>query len=438
MWKDLNNLTYQADRYEEFYTPGPVKPARDPDHPFDKELLRQQVAGLDKRQTALDINRHLLFDNDHDREVDPAPGGHAFHEHFAKAQGGAQFGDPYPVFWFDDNWLARHMAQAYKRPQPNGLSDDGSQIRWQIMSGDQTWTPYDQLAISNDEKNHLDRLAMDGLYYLSAGPQQKALEKWDAFRAKTGFTYNPSTRLYTYPRLEHWVKDVDPAENYHIGLGKLLIDQILIHHTGLTAEQRGDLNLHSVSLRALIIKNQQREGGTGTLLGWTTDADLNHNAGSLMNTETIAVNSLALAAGAKQVYSAGQAPLQTTTAGNYTRTNTGLLQAVPGTSSPGHMSFGPNQTFAPGSYNAEFVMRSNNPAAGTQVANIEVYDARTGTPIVPPTILTAGSFAVNGTYDRFIRFTLPFTVSSADNSLEFRVWWYGGSNPLDIAEIRVR
>jgi hypothetical protein len=157
-----------------------------------------------------------------------------------------------------------------------------------------------------------------------------------------------------------------------------------------------------------------------------------------MNTETIAVNSLALAAGAKSVYSAGQAPLQTPAGGNYVRTSTGLLQAVPGTSSPGHMSFGPNQTFAPGSYNAEFVMRSNNPAAGTQVANIEVYDARTGTSIVPPTILTAGSFAVDGTYDRFIRFTLPFTISSADNSLEFRVWWYGGSNPLDIAEIRVR
>jgi hypothetical protein len=33
---------------------------------------------------------------------------------------------------------------------------------------------------------------------------------------------------------------------------------------------------------------------------------------------------------------------------------------------------------------------------------------------------------------------VPITVTSADNSLEYRVWWYGGSNPLDIAEIRVR
>ena len=44
---------------------------------------------------------------------------------------------------------------------------------------------------------------------------------------------------------------------------------------------------------------------------------------------------------------------------------------------------------------------------------------------------------MDGTYDRFIRFTVPFNVTSADNSLEFRVWWYGGS-PLDIAEIRLR
>jgi hypothetical protein len=442
MWKDLDGLRYLLNRYKEFWSPTKYTEEYPPPHEWNEAGLIDQVAPLDVRQTALDVNHHLLFDYDYNDDVDPVPTGFAFHEHFGKGVGGADNGRPYHLFWFDDNWLARHMAQAYRRPQPNGLSYNGSQIRWQIISGDQTWTPYDQLPIEEDEKNHLDRLVLDGLYHLSAGQQQKALEKWDAFRAKTGFAYDSSTRMYTYPKLEHYKKVgdkvIDPAENYHIGLGKLLIDQMLIHHTGLTPVQRGDLNLHSVSLRALIIKNQQREGGTRQLLGWTTDADLNHKPESLMNTETIAVNSLALAAGAKSVYSAGQAPLQTPAAGNYARASTGLLRAVPGTSSPGHMSFGPNQTFAPGSYNAEFVMRSNNPVAGTQVANIEVYDARTGTSIVPPTILTAGSFAVGGTYDRFLRFTLPFTVSSADNSLEFRVWWYGGSNPLDIAEIRVR
>jgi hypothetical protein len=120
--------------------------------------------------------------------------------------------------------------------------------------------------------------------------------KWDEFRAKTGATFNSTTRLFEYPRLEHYLKVdgkvIDPAENYHAGLAKLLIGQVLIHHTGLTPAQRGELNLHSVSLRALIIKNQQRKAGTGQLLGWTTDADLTVNPGSLMNTENTAVNAL--------------------------------------------------------------------------------------------------------------------------------------------------
>jgi hypothetical protein len=54
-----------------------------------------------------------------------------------------------------------------------------------------------------------------------------------------------ATRLYTYPKLVRFVEKQDPAENYH---------------TGLTPAQRGDLTLHSVSLRALIIQKQQRKG----------------------------------------------------------------------------------------------------------------------------------------------------------------------------------
>ena len=147
----------------------------------------------------------------------------------------------------------------------------------------------------------------------------------------------------------------------------------------MTGIQQRELALHSVSLRALIIQNQQRVAGTGQLAGWTTDVYPNPQAPSLMNIESIAVNTLALGAGAKQTYSPGQAPLQTHAAGNYNRTSTGLLQAVPGTSTEGHMTFGPNHTFAPGSYNVEFVMRSINPINGTRVANLEVYDARSGT-----------------------------------------------------------
>ncbi|MFC7532400.1 DNRLRE domain-containing protein [Actinoplanes sp. GCM10030250] len=440
LWKNLDGMRYGPNYYNQFLIPEEVVKYEPVPHEFNRESLQDLAGRPESRYTALDKNYHLLYDFDRDKVLDLAPTGFAFHEHEGRGVNGEKpvpDQRPFHQFWFDDNWLSQYMAKAYGRTPPTGLSDHGypGHVRWRIISGDTNWKPHDQEPTTGN--NTVDRLALDGLYYLAAGPQSTALTKWDAIRAKTGFTFNTTTRLYDYPKLEHFIKDVDLAENYHIGLAKLLIDQILVHHTGLTSVQRGDLVLHSVSLRALIIKNQQRKTGTGQLLGWTSSADLNAEPHSLMNTESLAVNALALGAGAKQVYSPGQAPLQTPAAGNYNRTSTGLLQAVPGTSTPGHITFGPNQTFAPGSYNAEFVMRSNNPAAGTEVANIEVYDARTGTSVTQPQILTAGSFAVDGTYDRFIRFTVPFTVSSAGNSLEFRVWWYGGS-PLDIAEIRVR
>ncbi|MEU4522962.1 DNRLRE domain-containing protein [Amycolatopsis sp. NPDC024027] len=428
MWKDLNGLRYLLNRYKEFWSPIKYTAEYPPPHEWNEAGLIGQVAPLDVRQTALDVNNHLLFDYDYNDDVDPVPAGFAFHEHFGKGVGGSDQGRPYHLFWFDDNWLARHMAQAYSRPQPNGLSDNGSQIRWQIISGDQTWTPYDQLPIEEKEKNQLDRLVLDGLYYLSAGSQQKTLDKWNLVLGKARPAMNPVWNIYDYPGL---------FENYHIGLMKLFADLLLVHHTGLTDLQRRDLEMHSASLRSQIVFRQQRVGGTGALLGWTTDTDLEEKPASLMNIETLAVNALALGAGAKLTYSPGQAPLQTPAEGNYRRTATGLLEAVPGTSAPGHMTFGPNHTLAPGSYNVEFVMRSVTPAAGTQVANIEVYDARGNNSVPPPEILRAERFATDGSYDRFIRFTVPFTVTSADNSLEFRVWWYGG-NPLEIAEIRVR
>jgi hypothetical protein len=429
MWKDLDRLTYDYNYYDdgEFLTPG-KKTIESPGHDFNKNELIRQASRTDFRYTARDKNGHLLFDADRNGELDQPTGGSAFHEHNGEGRGGVRPSgqNPFHQFWFDDNWLARHMAQAYGRPEPNGLSDNGDYIRWRILSGDQNWCPYD--AVPDLDPDQVDRLALDGLYYLSKGPQQTALDKWSRILNKAGSFFDFSARLYTYPALH---------ENYHIGLAKLLVEQILAHHTGLTAVQRAELTLHSVSLRGLIIQKQQRRDGTGELLGWTTETDLAAHPTSLMNTESVAVNALALGAGAKQTYSPGQAPLQTPAAGNYFRLSSGLLEAVPGISSAGHMTYGPNHALAPGSYNVDFVMRSITPGSNTQVANIEVYNARTGGSVTPIRVLRADEFATNGTYDRFVRFTVPITVTSADNSLEFRVWWYG-SSPLDIAEIRVR
>ncbi|SDO45318.1 DNRLRE domain-containing protein [Lentzea jiangxiensis] len=431
MWKNVDGLTYGHNYYKEFFIPGRVEKEWKPPHDVNRTALQIAAGEAGARYTAKDANEHLLFDANRDDVLDQPTGGHAFHEHAGRSRNGeVPSGQiPFHNFWFDDNWLARHMAQAYGRQQPNGLSDLGGprdHVRWRVLSGDQNWYPYDSVA--GIDPDHVDRLALDGLFYLSKGPQQTALDKWSRILAKAGSFFDFSTRLHTYPSLH---------ENYHVGLAKLLVDQILAHHSGLTAVQRAELTLHSVSLRGLIIQKQQRMGGTGALLGWTTATDLAANPRSLMNTESLAVNALALGAGAKQTYSPGQAPLQTAAGGNYLRTPSGLLQALPGTSSAGHMTYGPNHALAPGSYNVEFVLRSITPASGSQVANIEVYDARTRGPVTPIRILRAEDFATGGTYDRFVRFTVPITVASADNSLEFRVWWYG-SSPLDVAEIRVR
>jgi hypothetical protein len=434
MWRDLNGLQYGPNYYDMFLTPEEVRIIEEPPHEFDKGKLIGLASVPNARYTARDHNWHLLFDTNWDGLIDQPTGGFAFHEHNGKGIGGmppeASPGQrPFYNFWFDDNWLAKHMAHAYSRQQPNGLSDRGGpsdHIRWRILSGDQNWTPHD--SVPGVKPDQVDRLVLDGLFYLSKGPQQKAWDKWNAILGIARPTMNPVWHIYDY----------NLFENYHLGLVKLFADQLLVHHTGLTTTQQRDLATHSASLRGQIIFRQQRTNGTGTPLGWTTHTDLEENPTSLMNIETLAVNVLALGAGAKQTYSPGQAPLQTPAAGNYRRTVTGLLQAVPGTSSAGHITFGPNHTLAPGSYNVEFVMRSTNPVAGTDVANIEVYDARTNGPVAPIETKKAEDFATNGTYDRFIRFNVPFTVTSANNSLEFRVWWYGGANPLDIAEIRLR
>ncbi|GAB7037113.1 hypothetical protein JCM9533A_09600 [Catenuloplanes niger JCM 9533] len=427
MWRNVDGLIYDYNYYDdnEFLTPEPTT-IDSPGHSFNKPELIRQASREGFRYTARDKNGHLLFDANRDGQLDQPTGGSAFHEHYGYGRNAVRAAGqtPFYQFWFDDNWLARHMAQAYGRPQPNGLSDNGDHIRWRILSGDQNWTPHDRVdpPIKSD---NVDRLALDGLYYLSKGPQQTALAKWSDILGKSGYTRNPETRLWEYPAL---------TENYHIGLLKLLNDQILVHHTGLSPAQQRTLAHHSVSLRAQLISHQQRVNGTGALTGWTSSAHLDAEPNSLMNIESLAVNTLALGAGAKLVYSPGQAPLQTHAAGNYSRTAGGLLSATPGVSAPGHMTFGPNHSLSPGSYTVEFVMRSSDPVAGSQVANIEVYDARTGASVAPIKVLQAGDFASIG----FIRFTVPITITSSDNSLEYRVWWYGGANALDIAEIRVR
>ncbi|MEV6636232.1 hypothetical protein AB0M54_36320 [Actinoplanes sp. NPDC051470] len=352
MWRDLTGLTYGPNYYSDYLTPGwSVLRSAGPHKPNKPSLVRL-AAAPDARYTARDKNGHLL-----------AGGKFAFHEHDGRGAGGEQTQRPFHQFWFDDNWLARHMARAYGCPEPDGLDDDGGHVRWRVLSGDLNWTPHDRVRppIRSDQP---DRLMLDGLYYLAAGHHERALKKLGKIRA----TVNPATRLYDYPALR---------ENYHVGLVKILVEQLL------TVVDRPELILHSVSLRDLIIRRQQRETGTGRLLGWTSSVE---PGGTLMNIESLAVNALALGAGSLATFEPDQTP-----------------------------------TLPPGAYTVEFVMRSEGEAA----ARVDIVDPRSGAAL--------GERGVS-LDDRFQRVAVP--ISTAGGTVAFR--WNAGRRPVEVAEIRVR
>jgi hypothetical protein len=398
MWRPLVNVEYRWNYYKRYATPR---------HPYDHDALIRYADGT-HAMTARDANGHLLLDFNHDGEIDVTTAGSAFQEHNGKGAENRTLAAPFSIFWFDDNWLARFMAQAYGRPLPNGLSDYSDLTRWRILAGDTSnWTPYGT--------DHFDRLALDGLYYLARGQVLNAVAKWTQIRDKSGNQFDFHTGLYIYPEM---------TENYHRGLFKILTDQLLARGQLGDSRQR-ELVQHSVSLRSAIIENQEPAGST--LAGWTT----NVTAGTtLMNTESLAVNVLALGAAAKTTFGAGQPPLAAQP-NDYFLSPQGIFSAQAGFSRPGHMTYGPYANYPTGSYTVDFVMRSANPT-GT-VAHLDIYDARAGRVLAERDVTAADL----GTDNQWQRIALPVTVSTAPNRLEFRTWWYGRSD-LGMAEIRVR
>jgi hypothetical protein len=182
-----------------------------------------------------------------------------------------------------------------------------------------------------------------------------------------------------------------------------------------------------VALRGIIAETQQRDGVSENLFGWTSGRP----AGShKMNTESIAVNALALGAGAKSTFVPGQAPLFAQP-NRYEWKRTGVLTAVDGTAGPGHMTYGPYFEYPAGTYTVDFLVRAFGPT-GT-VAHLDVYDAHNGRTLAQRGV-TASMLGSEG---RWARVSLPITVGATPNRLEFRTWWYGTST-FQIAEIRIR
>ncbi|HEU4423265.1 MAG TPA: hypothetical protein VFR67_12090 [Pilimelia sp.] len=396
MWKQLENVEYLWNYYPEQATE---------QHLYDRDAL--VTYARDHNTTARDANGHLLFDRDHDGEVDIPNAGFAFHEHAGKGVNGEQRDFPFRNFWFDDNWLARYMAQAYGRPLPDGLSEQDDFIRWRPLRGDLKWTPYAGDAV--------DQLALNGLHYLFKEERATARAQWQRILDKSGLQFDFHTGFYYYPNI---------TENYHLGLFKILTDQLLARGQ-LDGVKYRELVQHSTSLRAGIIETQQRDGGA--LAGWTSGK---FPGTTLMNTESIAVNVLALSAVAKRNYGAGQQPLLYATENNFGSSDQGTLSATPGISRRGYLTYGPYHTYPVGNFTAQFVMRSFGPVGN--VVHLDVYDAQANR-ILAQRDVTAANFGPNSDWGRF---NLQFSVANAANRLEFRTWWLG-TNSVEIAEIRV-
>jgi hypothetical protein len=397
-WKEMNPLEYVDNYYQACATAN---------HPFNQSALIAYANGT-HFTTAGDANCHLLCDSNHDGEIDTKSCGFAFHEHDGKGAGGATTGTPFTNFWFDDNWLARYMSQAYARPLPNGLSSYSDFTRWRIVGGDRTqWIPYGT--------SYFDTLALDGLYALAGGDLTGALTKWNAILTMSGSTYDSATQRYVYPSI---------AENYHMALFKVLTDQIL-GDGGIDGTTRTSLVQHSEALRSNILDNQEKNGAT--LLGWRSDRT---QATSLMNIESLTAAVLALGARAGTVFEPGVSPMQRDSNGYFLRPYH-ALSAVTGMSTAGMMTKGPGFEAPAGSYKVDFHLRAPQPS-GT-VAALQIYDALTST-ILTSHDVDASEMAPN---NQWTVVTLDADIAAGCHEIELRTIWPGAEN-LDVGSIRVR
>jgi hypothetical protein len=93
-------------------------------HPYDKDALISYANGT-YLTTCLDANYHLLFDFNHDGELDGIEtdkSAYAYYEHSGRGVANQKMGNPFTNFWFDDNSFAKFMNIAYDLPIPSGLS----------------------------------------------------------------------------------------------------------------------------------------------------------------------------------------------------------------------------------------------------------------------------------------------------------------------------
>jgi len=84
----------------------------------------------------------------------------------------------------------------------------------------------------------------------------------------------------------------------------------------------------------------------------------------------------------------------------------------------------------------DFYLRAPHPQGA--MAHIDIYDSRPlwgdDQRILASQDVQASDMAAG---NQWIRISVPINVNNPNNSLEFRVWWYGTAN-MDLASITLR
>lgn len=401
LWRDTTGLEYVWNYNETCATSA---------HPYDIVTLIRY--GANRNVTARDSNCVLLGDFDNDGELDGGQSlGFAFFEHAGQGPGGTLSAAPFYHFWFDDNWLAAYMADAYGRPRPAAAFDRGQTVRWRQLGGDNRyWVQY-------PASEYIDRIALNGIYKLNARDLDGALGDWSAILALSGAHYDWDNQRYDYPNVR---------ETYHLALWTILSEQLLAE--GVSFYRRNEVLQHAMALRSQLLSLQERDS-QGRLLGWITDIG---NSRSLINTETLALSVLALGARADWVFEPGYSPMWSAPRNYFLRPHN-ALSAVVGLSQPGHIVYGPYWNLEPGYYEVEFALRtpsSASPRREDRLATLDVYDGKS---IVRIEGVRVSSLPGNNQWQRY---RLAVRIEDPSNKTEFRVYWHGHFN-LDVGPVRV-
>ncbi|KAJ3122820.1 hypothetical protein HK100_011835 [Physocladia obscura] len=243
-WRAVCNLSYTFNYYEKYATPS---------HPFDREKLLDAASHPPNMTTCRDADGILLSDFSESGEIDAEepPSDYeryAFIEHWGMNEYG-KHGTPFNHAWFDDNFIARVAMCTYSTAfHPWGLYESSTLSRFVVFEGTKTHDPYPNAL--EDPVQYPDQISLHALFLANNNRWEEVIITSDALIKKSGL--------------------LNDAEG------------CLIYQ-------------HIQSLFSHIKSLQLKIPGSQTFGNWKTGVQ--HNDGTLVNTETTVLAMLALGAG---------------------------------------------------------------------------------------------------------------------------------------------